>query len=173
MIKLIAILMVLSYSTALGQEEKKEPVFNLGLGYGIDYGGVIGIKASLITFTPQFELCAGLGYNLARFGWNAGLLLRTSPSRKVALLLNPMYGYNGVIISKNNSTVGNVKDGKIYYGPSVETGIELRFSPKGFLKLGIIIPFQSSGFKNDIVKYNATDPWPILPSIGWHFVFSK
>src|SRR3989337_4382541 len=69
---------------------------NIGLGIGMDYGG-IGIRG---TFLPmeRLGLFASAGYNLNAVGFNAGAQWRF-PKERHAFFLTGMYGYNAVLIA--------------------------------------------------------------------------
>lgn len=71
--------------------------FNLGLGMGMDYGG-IGLNA-LVYPQNNIGLFAGGGYALAGFGWNAGLKGRffLNESSAITPYLMAMYGYNAAV----------------------------------------------------------------------------
>src|SRR5688572_20737664 len=88
---------------------EQESVMNIGLGIGLDYGGIGG----RVTFLPVKPLAvfAGVGYALVDFGYNLGAQLRIIPDNKFCPTFGVMYGYNGVIKVQNASTYD-----KIYYG---------------------------------------------------------
>ena len=59
---------------------EQESKMNIGLGIGLDYGGIGG----RITFLPvkRLALFAGVGYALVDFGYNLGAQLRIIPDNK-------------------------------------------------------------------------------------------
>ena len=138
---------------------EQESVMNVGLGIGMDYGGIGG----RITFLPvkRLALFAGVGYAYVDFGYNLGAQLRIMPDKKFCPTFGVMYGYNGVINVQNTS-----KDDKIYYGISLSGGMEMHFGGKqNFMNVEFIVPFRTQAFYDAI----ASDPWPIAFSIGYHF----
>src|SRR5688572_8531002 len=83
-----------------------ESKFNLGLGLGLDYGGIGG----RITFLPvkRLAIFAGIGYPLVDFGYNIGAQVRFIPDGRVCPTFGVMYGYNGVIIVQGFSQYDKV-----------------------------------------------------------------
>ncbi len=147
------------------------PKIGFGLGMGIDYGGVIGLKLS--TPISYVSLFAGLGYNLIEAGFNIGIIARPFPKKLFTPTVTGMYGYNAVIIIRGAESYNQT-----YYGASIGAGIELRSSQlKNFFSLGILIPFRSQNFENDLIalKNNPAivfnqEPSDALLSLGYHFV---
>ncbi len=145
------------------------PVFNAGLGLGLDYGG-IGTRLSL---TPQrgLALFAGLGYNFVGFGFNGGLSVRLLPDKQVSPTLLAMYGYNAVILVDGLSELNDA-----YYGVSIGAGVEFRSSRNNnFWNLEILLPFRSQAFRDDWDAINqnplieVTNYLPVTFSVGYHF----
>src|SRR5688572_16894378 len=54
---------------------------NFGLGLGVDYGGIGGRFS--FQASPAVALFAGLGYNLAGAGFNAGGIVRLAPEKRI------------------------------------------------------------------------------------------
>ncbi|WP_218022447.1 hypothetical protein [Chryseotalea sanaruensis] len=146
---------------------------HLGLGLGLDYGGVGG----RLTFIPgdaektSVGIFVAAGYALNGLGFNAGLNLRLGQQRLVPTI-SAMYGYNGVI-----KVIGASQYDKTYYGPSVAVGFEnkTRNSDDNYIHLELVIPFRSASFQNDIKALqnnpgiDISAPSPVLVSIGYHF----
>lgn len=153
--------------------ESKAVNLFLGLGLGLDYGGVGG----RLTFVPgdadktSVGIFVATGFALNGLGFNAGLTVRIGEQRLVPTI-SAMYGYNGVI-----KVVGAPQYDKTYYGPSVAIGFEnkTRNSDDNYIHVELVIPFRSSAFHNDIKALQNTagieinDPSPVLISIGYHF----
>ncbi|HZB14719.1 MAG TPA: hypothetical protein VE467_16890 [Chryseolinea sp.] len=147
-----------------------ESKVNIGLGIGIDYGGIGG----RITFLPvkRLALFAAAGYALVGFGYNIGAQLRIIPDKKICPTFGVMYGYNGVIMVQNASMYD-----KIYYGTSLSGGMEIHFGGKpNYMNVSLIVPFRSQAFYDDWdrIKQNSSisiqsDPLPVAFSIGYHF----
>ena len=149
---------------------EQESTMNIGLGLGLDYGGIGG----RITFLPikRLALFAGVGYALVDFGYNVGAQLRIIPDNKFCPTFGVMYGYNGVIKVQNASAYD-----KIYYGTSLSGGMEMHFGGKqSFMNVELIVPFRSQAFYDDwdSLKQNSSvsiqsEPLPVAFSIGYHF----
>jgi hypothetical protein len=149
-----------------------ESSINIGLGIGLDYGGIGG----KVTFLPVKRLAVfgGIGYPLVGFGYNVGAQLRIVPDGKICPTVGVMYGYNGVIKVENASWYD-----KIYYGTSLSGGMEIHFGRNAnFMNIELIVPFRSKAFYDDwdSLKQNSSisglsDPLPVAFSIGYHFAF--
>ncbi len=96
---LIALALDASAQVQEAQPVEKTPKMNIGLGLGLDYGG-IGGRFTVLT-SQRFGLFAGLGYNLhgAELQWRGGVV-RLAPDKRVCPTLHAMYGYNAVIVIK-------------------------------------------------------------------------
>jgi hypothetical protein len=157
------------YRTDIPEPETK---MNIGLGIGLDYGG-IGAK---ITFLPvkRLGIFGGIGYAIADFGYNIGAYVRIAPDKTVCPTLGFMYGYNATIKIQNASEYD-----KVYYGPSVSGGIEIHFGGRpNFMNIELVVPFRSQDFHDDwdTIKQQpnisiVADPLPVAFSIGYHFAF--
>ena len=151
-------------------EETKSPIINVGLGIGLDYGG-IGGRIQCVPI-KQIGIYAGLGYALIGFGYNIGAQLRALPDKRVCPVFGLMYGYNGVI-----KVQGYEKYNKLYYGASISGGIELHNKRNSnFFNFELVIPFRSKTFYDDwdTVKHLPnievkSEPLPVAISIGYHF----
>jgi hypothetical protein len=151
-------------------EDEPESPFNVGIGIGMDYGG-LGGKISGFPL-KNFGLFAGVGYNLVKAGYNVGGIVRILPGKKVCPIITGMYGYNAVIVVQGASQYD-----KVYYGPTFGGGIELHFGNKQkFMSFGLLVPIRSQEFYDDwdALKANpgivdTTDPLPVGISVGYHF----
>jgi hypothetical protein len=153
----IVLLFVLSFVSIYHAEAqlnttlaKPTDVVTLGLGLGLDNGG---IGANLI-FYPQrnIGIFGGLGYALAGAGWNVGLKLRTisdKPSSNVSFFLLAMYGYNAAIAVTNKTSLN-----KIFNGPTFGLGIDTRMKPdkRHYWSFALLIPVRSSEV-DDYIDY--------------------
>jgi hypothetical protein len=145
---------------------------DVGIGLGLDYGGIGARVGGLVS--PGVELFLGVGYNIAEIGWNAGGLFRLAPDKRVCPTLTAMYGYNAVIVIK-----GPGQDlEKVYRGPSFGGGLEVKSrSSDNFWHFQLFVPIRSSEYKDDIdaldndANIEMTKPWPITISVGYHFSF--
>lgn len=140
---------------------------NLGLGLGLDYGG-IGGKLSILP-APNFAISAGFGWNINGLGWNAGLSYLFLPEKKVNPFATFMYGYNAVIVVE-----GLDRENKTYYGPTIGGGIQLTTKRENFWSFGLMIPFRSAEYRDHIKRLDnnpdieLTPPLPFAISVGYH-----
>lgn len=142
---------------------------NLGIGGGIDYGG-IGLRYSYLPDKHVSIFIAG-GYNFFEFAYNTGMCYRIAPETKISPYIGIMYGYNGVIMIENAEWYN-----KTYYGASITFGIEpFRRRSRNFWNFELIIPIISQQFQDDWndIKANPgivikNDLMPVLFSIGYH-----
>jgi hypothetical protein len=150
---------------------------DIGLGLGLDYGGVLGAK---YTYTPvkYFGVFAAGGLQFGGFGWQVGVkgyfIPKTSkkgfrPNFKV------MYGVNTAIYVVNAEEYN-----ELYKGITIGPGMEIRFGrmKKKGLDIDINFPFRSQEYKDDWEKVkndpritDAVDPLPFAISIGYHMEF--
>ena len=150
--------------------EGESSPFNVGLGLGLNYGGIGGRLEGL----PQKNVAifGAFGFNLHKLGFNLGAKIRALPDKKVCPMFQFMYGYNAVIVVQGASELSQT-----YYGPSIGGGIELKMSgDRGFMEFGILIPFRPQEFSDDIdalqnIGLQITEPPPFAISIGYHFKF--
>lgn len=144
---------------------------SIGVGMGLDYGG-FGGRFSVLP-SPQFGLFLGMGYNTMELGYNAGAIFRISPHKRTCPYIVGMYGYNGVVIVKNMSSVD-----KTFYGPSLGFGFEFhsRYKPLNFFNFEVLVPFRSDftnyidDLKEEGIEFE-NEPLPIQFSLGYHFGF--
>lgn len=148
--------------------------FSIGLGMGQDYGGFGG---HVVLYPQQYiGVFAGLGYNLAGFGYNVGIKLRFVPQKQDARV-NPyaiaMYGYNAAIMVMDASQFN-----KIFYGPTFGIGIDLKGRPQSkiYYSFGINIPVRGSevdAYMDDLkTNHNIqfkNELFPITFSIGFKY----
>ena len=166
---------IFSISTTFAQNvlenaeaEKPASSMNLGIGLGLDYGG-IGTKWAFCP-SKSVSLFAGLGYNFKGLGYNFGIGLRPKSEKKVVPYFTAMYGYNAVIVIKGLSELN-----KTYYGPTFGFGLEFNSKRNdNFWNLGLYIPIRSKEFKDDMDDLNnnsmiqINDLWPVTLSFGYN-----
>jgi hypothetical protein len=178
--KLIILFCLITVSNMLlGQAREAEdnvfegPKQNIGIGLGLDYGGVIGFRYTYMV-APKFGMFGSLGYVLVGPGFNFGATYKFSPDKKVTPTLGAMYGYNAAI-----KVVGASEFDKIYYGPSFSFGVEVktRRNEKNFWNFELVLPIRSSEYKDDMdallnnPDIDISEGMPIAFSIGYHFGF--
>jgi hypothetical protein len=153
------------------EKNNKHPYVYFGLGIGQNYGGV-GTRLTIMPVKP-WDIYAGVGYAIIGLGYNIGTHIRVAPDKRVCPVFGVMYGYNGVI-----KVQGASQFDKIYYGPSISGGIQLRTKKSNYFSAELIVPFRSQAFSDDWdnVKNQSnitvkSDPLPFSISIGYHFAF--
>jgi hypothetical protein len=151
-------------TTAKARIEK--PSVYLGLGFGLDYGG-IGVKLEYLPI-KYLGVFAGAGTNFVDLGYNAGLNIKFTPNENATFVLSCMYGYNGILIIKDGYT-GEITSRKVYYGFTGGGGVEGSVGRHRHNKYSVMIfyPFRDE-FKRDADKANATY-LPLTISFGFSF----
>ncbi len=154
-------------------EPHKDFERSVGIGLGLDYGG-IGVN---FLGYPSNHLGAflGLGYNIIGLGYNAGLKYRfnneNSKPHSTSFYALAMYGYVAamkVTDSYNNTTVYQ----KTYYGPTFGLGFDRRGSQysKGYWSFALLLPIRNSEYQNAIDYYKPQiKPLPVAVSIGYRY----
>ena len=145
---------------------------NLGIGGGLDYGG---IGVDLLFYPHQnFGLFAGAGYAIAGVGFNAGVKYRFIPKKQpstIAPYLIAMYGYNAAVAVKDASQFN-----KLFYGPSFGVGLDFGLRPgkRGYWSAALLVPVRSSESKeyvNDLEENEGVEFGigflPVTFSIGY------
>jgi hypothetical protein len=150
--------------------EERGPYANLGVGIGLDYGGV-GARLSVLPLRAV-ALFGAVGYNFNGAGFNGGVSFQLLPKKRVTPTLKVMYGYNAVIVVK-----GADQYNKTYNGLTFGGGIQLKSrNGNNFFSAALLIPIRSQEFHYDMnaLQNNSsitglTDLPPIAISIGYHF----
>jgi len=171
-IAIILVTLILSYSKghSKGFYDQEPKQFYLGLGTGMDYGG-LGFKFEYLPI-KHLGLYAGAGYNFLGIGLNAGASFKLLPDRRLSPVVMGMYGYNGVISIKGAS-----KYNKTYYGFSAGAGAELKLGERdNTLYFGVFYPFRNQPFHNDYDAviadrhvFISQDLLPVTFSVGFNF----
>lgn len=161
-----------------GQVDPGERLFRdvvaIGLGLGLDYGGI----GANVTVYPQknIGIFGGVGYAFVGAGYNLGTKLRIIPKErfmKISPFVVGMYGYNAFIKVTNKSEYD-----KFFYGFSAGAGADIRFPMnKGYLSLGVTIPLRDGEMEeymdyleaNKGVRFEG-EPLPFTISVGYRFV---
>jgi hypothetical protein len=160
-------------------------MYDLGFGFGIDYGGFLGAKFEVSPFDRLGIFVSG-GYYLIGFGWQAGVLgyiIPKTTEKTFRLAGKFMYGTNSVIMVVNEqggSTIVGDEYNKIYTGATIGLVGQLRFGTykKNGFDVELNYLFRDSGFyddynrmKNDPRLTDVTEPLPVSFSIGYHHEF--
>jgi hypothetical protein len=153
-------------------------VTTLGLGLGLDYGG---IGANILVYPGKnLGLFAGGGYAIAGFGFNAGIKLRFLSEKSTSswtFFLIGMYGYNTAIAVKNASGLN-----KLFYGPTIGLGFDFKSRPanRGYWSFSLLVPIRGSDVDNYIDDLESNygvvfenKPLPIGIAIGYRIILDK
>ena len=90
--------MIAGFGSLYAQENNQ---VYLGLGMGLDYGGV-GAKVEYLP-VKNVGVFAGLGFNLLSVGWNVGATYKIMSDKKVSI--NPMVFYGKIFYFSTNTAV--------------------------------------------------------------------
>ncbi len=144
--------------------------FSLGLGFGLDFGGI----GTNILLYPQknIGLFGGVGYALAGVGLNGGIKIRFMPHKRLDPYILGMYGYNSSIYVMNATQFN-----KLFNGTTVGLGMDIHPSKnKGYWAFAIHIPFRGSDVKtyvDNLKNYYGVEfrnvLLPIWISAGYRF----
>ncbi len=144
---------------------------NLGIGIGLDYGG-IGAKLSILP-DKHLALFVGIGYNTVDLGYSIGASARLSPTKKFCPYASLMYGYSGAI-----NIEGASQYNKVFHSPIVGFGAEFhsKRKTKNFFNLEVLVPFDRKemiDYSNDLTQHHSvafkSTPWPFNISMAYHF----
>jgi hypothetical protein len=176
MVRLSLVLVFLcAFSARIHCQEKR--LGDAAIGVGIDYGGLIGAKATFNAL-PHLGIFAALGYELVDIGWNVGVLGRILPAdgkRSVRPYLKAMYGANGA-----TKVEGKSEYDKVFTGLTLGIGSEFRFgkSKKWGINADFNIPLRSADFYSTLNKIrqdpqieSIKEPPDFSISAGFHFEF--
>ena len=145
----------------------------LGLGSGLDFGGIGG----KIEYLPvkHLGIFGGLGYNLVSVGWNVGATFKIMPDKRVSPNLMFLYGYNKVFI-----TFGVPEYNLTTYGVTIGGNLDVKIGRKGNkLSVGLLVPIKSQEYKDhlEIIKNDAiVDVFfdlPVAICVGYNFKLNK
>jgi len=169
----IVFALILIGTPLFAQDEQNTPSEQkvyVGIGAGLDYGG-IGGKVEYLP-TKKFGVFAGLGYDLLSVGWNIGATYKIMPDKKISF--NPMifYGYNAV-----SKVSGASQYDMTSYGITIGANLDIKIGNKGdTMSFGLFVPIRSSKFNDnyDEIKDHPyieieNDLLPIAISIGYNF----
>jgi hypothetical protein len=156
---------------------RRPDVISFGVGFGFDYGGILG--ASLLAYPCQnIGLFVAGGYAVAGFGYNAGIKLRV-PSTKLSQAINPyvvaMYGFNAAVYIANNAQYN-----RLFYGSTFGAGVDVNSKKpksKGYVSVALLVPIRDPDAQNYVKmlknEYGADYSGKLLPigvSVGYRFI---
>lgn len=150
---------------------------DFGLGFGLDYGGLLGIQFGVAP-VKHLTFFGAVGYYMFQVGWNFGAKVTFLPKttqHSVRPFLKAMYGCNSLITAE-----GTDEYDKVYKGFTGGFGLEFRFGKmkmNGF-DLDLNVPFRTGDFwvdynkmKNDPSLEVLQGPLPVAFSVGFHHEF--
>jgi hypothetical protein len=150
-------------------EQPSKKGFYLGIGFGLDYGG-IGAKLEYVPI-KHFGVFAAAGYNLAKIDWNAGLSYCINPNKATSYKLIAMYGYNGVLDIKGGYADKTI----VSHGFTPGVGVDVRLRRGSTLSIELFVPIRSSEFMDEYDRINNDQNYtisqliPVAFSIGYNF----
>lgn len=175
--RLLALPLVLAFSLltsiSFAQEEFGSNQINLGLGIGLDYGG-IGTRITVLP-DPSFGVFAAVGYVLNGIGYNMGSSYYFRPTKRLCPYATAMYGYNAITFVEGTSKYNDRFSGLTFGG-----GLELRSRkrPGNFWNFELLVPLRSSAYysqiaaiKNDPQISGSSETATGSISIGYHISF--
>lgn len=150
---------------------------DLGIGFGMDYGGLFGVQFGFVPIKYLTIFAAG-GYYIIEIGWQFGIktpFIAKNSENPFRPYLKAMYGSNSIIIVDGSSNYD-----KVYTGFTIGFGLEFRMGKKkqnGF-DIDLNVPLRSPDFwedwnevKDDPYVGVTEDPLPFAISIGYHHEF--
>lgn len=179
---LVTLYLILFSFLLYGQENKKNPIqidrFTIGLGVGLDYGG-LGIN--FLTYpSKNIGLFGGFGMANEEIGYNYGFKFRFF-SDEIPSKINPfalaMYGKNTTIIIENKKSLN-----KSFNYPTIGFGLDVGFNyvKTGYLSFAILIPIRGEAYteykelltSKHSVKFENSQI-PINISIGYRLIIGS
>jgi len=150
---------------------------DLGVGVGLDYGGIVGAKVAFIMPFRQISVFGAGGLQFFGFGWNVGTtfrILSMKKSRTFRPNIKLMYGIN-----RSTMVIDASEYDGMFTGWTPGIGAEFRFGKKksnGF-DVDINFPIGSDDYEARMNLIEA-DPrvesiivLPVAFSIGYHHEF--
>lgn len=118
---------------------------DIGAGFGLDYGGLLGVKGTFNPI-PYLGVFVAGGLQIGGYGWNTGIIGRILPAlstRSVRPYAKLMYGVNAA-----TKVDGKPEYDGLYTGLTTGIGSEFRFGRKKLvgLNLDLNVPFRSPEF---------------------------
>jgi outer membrane protein len=162
---------------AEASSESQNHTFDLGVGLGLDYGGIIGVKGSYILPIKQLSVFVAAGAQLLGFGWNVGTAFAFLPAndqRSFNPYVKFMYGIN-----RSTKVSGKSEYNEMFTGFTPGIGSSFMYGKKkasGFA-VDLNYPVGSSEYKAQMDEIE-NDPevssimvLPVTISIGYHHLF--
>lgn len=151
-----------------------DPILLIGIGYGLDYGG-IGFKAEYLPI-KYVGMFGAAGYNFVKAGYSAGISLRPLPDAVIQPVLLAMYGTNAAIKVNTtyyiSSTPITKSYSKVYNGFSVGLGGDIKIDKRqDRISIGVLYPFRNPEFKTEYQQTNGKNPMPVTFTIGISMAF--
>ncbi len=157
------------------QQERNQ--LDLGLGLGIDLGGLIGAQLEYIPI-KHLGLFASGGFYFIQAGWQLGVkgyIMPKITAKPFRVYVTGMYGTNAAIY-----IVGSDKYNAVYTGSTFGAGMEIRFGKKktSGLNVALLYPVRAQEYednlnamKSDPGIQDIQEPLPVGLSVAYHFEF--
>jgi hypothetical protein len=143
-----------------------EKPFYIGLGLGMDFGG-LGGKLEYM-FLDYGGLFGGVGYNFDGVGANAGIILKPVVKEKATPYFLAMFGYNGIVVIQNAENLNRTS-----FGLTIGAGLEIKTKSLNAWQIGLLYPFRSEKFLDhyEDLKNNPNIELGNLPRFGFSLGF--
>jgi hypothetical protein len=177
-----AIIDVSAYNSTASESStsSKKPTahfMDLGVGLGLDYGGIVGLNIAVIPI-PYVSIFAAAGWEIVSLGWNVGAKIHIIPQTSKHIFrmnLKVMYGVNGA-----TTVIGASEYDKVFLGVTPGVGLEFMFGrtkSNGF-DFDLNFPIHGKDFQdqldrmeNDPIVGSVSAPLPFAFSLGYHHEF--
>ena len=172
--RIITIISFLLFSILLSAQERTNKHFDVGIGYGLNYG-CFGLCTAYIPI-PYFSIEGFVGYNSEELVGGFGTSVYPIPKfykNKYRPAIRAFYGYNAMYVILDDPMLN-----KTFFGINFVLGNEfLLVANKPYkLNLDLIIPIRTSEAVDylDVLKdkgYYFSNLLPVALSVGLHFEF--
>jgi hypothetical protein len=165
---LILFFSTVSFCSAQNPLKYEEKPFYLGLGGGIDFGG-IGAKAEYMFFDyGGVFIGGGMPLRIKTIVVNGGIMLKPLPRKLITPYFFAMYGLNSFIYWEQNSKIES------HYNFSFGSGFEIKTRNLNKWQFGAILPIRSDDFMQYYESLNNNPNvnllgrlYPVLISVGF------
>jgi hypothetical protein len=172
--RIITIISFLILSITISAQERTNKLFDVGVGFGINYG-CFGLRTAYFPIS-YFSIEGFIGYNreelVGGFGTSVYPLSKTYKN-KYRPAIRAFYGYNTMYVISDDPTLN-----KTFFGINFAFGNEFLLAANKPYRLNIdlIIPIRTSEAVDylDVLKdkgYYFSNLFPIGLSVGLHFEF--
>ncbi len=171
---ILVLFTALLFTGVLKAQDRTFNKFDIGMGMGINYGG-LGYTMAFAPI-PYISIEGSFGYNLVEPVVGGAINVYVIPkdnTKLYSLAVKSMYGYNAAILVADGDL-----ESKSFYGFSFGLSNEIRFGKRKRIgiNLDLIIPLRSNEvdeYCDELAAsgYETADLFPIGMSLGFHFEF--